>query len=366
MVCPVSFDGKNLGVYNKMIGQGRALRSLGCSVRYAFLKKGNCIIKREETQDEVIYGQSKSAAWSKYRTLYEALNGNGQLEKVDVVYIRHLLFTQPLHRLLLRLKSSKKQIIYEFPTYPYDQEWDKNGKKPLLLIDRMYKEKCLAQVDLVVHYGGFDRAMPSVEITNGVEIPEQLSFNGKTGQTSKEGINVIAVGRWAHWHGLDRAIHGLAKSDIQINLEIIGDGPELNRLKNLTSRLQLHQQIKFLGLQTGTELSERLLAADIALGTLGIHRKGVKKDSSLKHRLYAAYGLPIVLSAQDDDFSEELPFVFKADVGEGPLKWNQIKNGLNKLQENENYKPEIYSYAKQQLSWKTRMEKVMSFFDPTL
>ena len=51
-----------------------------------------------------------------------------------------------------------------------------------------------------------------------------------------------------------------------------------------------------------------LARADVAIGTLALHRKGMSEACALKTRQYLAYGLPVVLGHEDTDFSGADPW----------------------------------------------------------
>jgi hypothetical protein len=171
---------------------------------------------------------------------------------------------------------------------------------------------------------------------------------------------MVAVGKWAYWHGLDGVIRGLALSHENIFLDIVGDGPSSANLMNLANSLKLNSHITFHGYKHGHELENLLFSADIGLGTLGIHRKNVKFDSSLKHRLYCAFGLPFIHPSIDPDFNDNFEFNIKAEISDNPLNIGSILDRFEEIQKISGYPQKIRSYALQNLSWHKKITDVLN------
>ena len=62
--------------------------------------------------------------------------------------------------------------------------------------------------------------------------------------------HLVAVGRLARHKGFDdlvRAVHVLAAAGTDVTLELVGDGPERERLRQLASELRVHDRVRFAG-----------------------------------------------------------------------------------------------------------------------
>jgi glycosyltransferase involved in cell wall biosynthesis len=57
--------------------------------------------------------------------------------------------------------------------------------------------------------------------------------------------------------------------------------------------------------------------ADVAIGPLALHRKGLSEASALKVSEYLAYGLPVILSARETAFPDGAPFLLELPNTEG-------------------------------------------------
>ena len=96
------------------------------------------------------------------------------------------------------------------------------------------------------------------------------------------------MGNVSRWHGLDRMIEGIAgyKGLVHLHFHVVGDGDELDSLKQLKNSVAPSSDIHFHGFMTGQDLDAMFDMCHIAVGSLGIHRKGLGQTSELKAREY--------------------------------------------------------------------------------
>jgi glycosyltransferase involved in cell wall biosynthesis len=73
-----------------------------------------------------------------------------------------------------------------------------------------------------------------------LEIRNQFGF-------SKQDRLVVTVGRLVPWKGIDLLIQTIARLDKSIELLIVGDGPEKNKLTDLAETLSVTHRVRFLG-----------------------------------------------------------------------------------------------------------------------
>jgi hypothetical protein len=104
------------------------------------------------------------------------------------------------------------------------------------------------------------------------------------------------------WHGVDK-IHWLANQRPGWQFHIIGmDSPTAEKTP---TNLVYH------GFLSRSEYESLLAGADIAIGTLALHRKHMYEACPIKVREYLAYGLPTVIGYQDIDFPGPSPFLLQ-------------------------------------------------------
>ena len=75
------------------------------------------------------------------------------------------------------------------------------------------------------------------------------------------------------------------------------------------------------------EAALRLLdRADVGLGTLALHRKGMAEASALKMREYLAVGLPVIYGNEDRDVDPLEPWVLRL-----PNTESNVDDGLDEI-----------------------------------
>jgi glycosyltransferase involved in cell wall biosynthesis len=111
-------------------------------------------------------------------------------------------------------------------------------------------------VDLIVTFGekkGADSGK-FITLSNGVDFSD---IPLKKPAPDYDVLNLIGVARLRYWHGYDRVIKGLERyyrdnPEKKVYFHIVGDGPELPKLKRLTEELRMEEHVIFHGLK-GTE-----------------------------------------------------------------------------------------------------------------
>jgi len=281
----------------------------------------------------------------------------------DIIYIRYPLCHPMFMYFLARLKRMNRRVklIVEFPTFPYYLELSSRGYffQGVGFIDRFCRRFLRYWVDLAVHYGmGQVLRLPTLNLTNGVGQVGRSKVAGKAGIRK---TNIIAIGSWNYWHGIDRLLQGLVEhKGMKVNVVIIGSGPAVLEWKKYASASQPKVDLKFLPHLSEQELGLYLKEADLAIGSLGMFRKRVFLDSSLKHRTYCAESIPFVLATEDPDFPPALPFVHYVAADNTPIDIIQLLQWLSQLRADfPNYQQEMRNYAIEHLSWNVRIKQVL-------
>ena len=132
----------------------------------------------------------------------------------------------------------------------------------------------------------------------------------------KNQIKLIGVANVAIHHGFDRIIKSipeLLKKNIQIRFKIIGgklDSPIIKQLTSLSEKLNVTDNVVFVGFQNQDYIKEAYSNADLAIGSLGLFRIGLNSSSILKIREYCLSGIPFITAGDDPDFPNDVPFRF--------------------------------------------------------
>ena len=366
-------DLTNIGVLKKCLAQVEAFKRLNVKIDLVLLSEKGILLN-----DQLIHSFSKSifrSSFSKYRfyffKLLPIITKKLRFQDYHFLYFRYALSHPTLIQFLKTAKDQNPsiKIISEMPTFPYDKEKVSIVDRLSLKMDQNYRKKLPLYVDRITHYGLESKiySIPTIPISNGIDLKEVTVSKGLPKENS---IRLIAIANWSNWHGLDRLIEGLknyysaCNQEIYISLTIIGNGKAIPEYQHLVKRYDLQKVVHFLPPMSNEQLDHHFDNADIGIGTLGIHRKNIPIDSSLKHREYCARGIPFLLAGNDLDFPNHLPFIIKCEPTDEPIDlkslilfWKDLfKNGkVNKM--------DIRKYAEGQLDWKKRMKKVLTFIE---
>jgi len=285
--------------------------------------------------------------------------------KPNTVILRFVLADQSLIRTFKKLKHYGIRIVLDVPTYPYDKELGKGCYSFLrLLIDKFYRRMFKKYVDFV--YSPSDEpcifGIENIHVTNGIDCS---SISIKKLRKYDDDIHFISVANVSLWHGYDRIIRGMyeyyrGNPSRTVHYHCVGEGEVLPALKQLTNDLRLNRYVVFHGTKAGEELDKIFDESDIALGSLGNHRKGLNSDSALKNREYCARGIPFVIASSDPDFPESFPYILKIPSDDSPVDINEIVEWYEELTNSHpNYSTEMRKYAEEHLSWDAKMKPVI-------
>ena len=158
-------------------------------------------------------------------------------------------------------------------------------------------------------------------IGNSVDV-ESIPVRNQSPAWPDKKLALVAVGTVAIWHGWDKVINvikelydeGFAK--FEIYLTIVGDGPELLRLKKMVRDYKLEEKVKFPGFLKGEALYQEYKKAHLGLGSLGWDRIGVTIASPIKNREYLAAGIPFIYATPDVDISSTSHLAYIVPEGE--------------------------------------------------
>lgn len=346
---------ENIGVVKKLIGQVAGLEYCNCKVDYV-IHDNNYIYLNNKS----IYNISSADVGLNFKWNYFDYLKSLNVEIYDVFIIRYGLSSLSFIRFLrlLQLKNAKAKVLIDMPTFPYQREHLGVVGRVKIFFDWVLNKRIKRLADYVLHSGEETHVLgiPIIKVSNGIDC-NQIKVRT---YNKRKGYAMIAIGKWRNWHGLDRLIKGLANynGDADIKLDIVGDGPELNRLKKLVQEKQLIDRVFFHGVYVGEKLNQLFNQSDIGVGTLGLFRKGVKIDSSLKNREYIARGLPIILSSTDVDIESDLSFVCKVPNDESDIDIKMIETFLDGLDIDDTIL-KTRSFAENHLSWNSKMKSLV-------
>ncbi|MBK7690918.1 MAG: glycosyltransferase [Bacteroidetes bacterium] len=371
-------DYKNNGIHQKYLGIWNALNKNNISSEfYALLfGKGPSVIDMDDfkTKSKEI-GHFVESRFSAFKRVFIG-NYFRLLKKVDFSKFSHLHLRYSFSNyffitFLKQIKTKYPNIIIsiEIATFPYDKEMKDLPKYLILLIDKYYRRKLHKYVDKIVCCTDIQSiyGIDVISFSNGFE-PITTLPSDNFPEPQPKILNILAIAsNISIWHGFDRVIMGMAdyikNNDSNICLHLIGDGTEKDNLEKLANHLGISTLVNFYGYKYETELLEIAQTCDFAIGTLGMHRKGVNFDSSLKSRFYASLGLPFILSTNDICFDNKLPYWKYVEGNDNAIHMDLVIDFYLKLREtNPNFRAEMIEYCGQNLSWENTFKNVITFF----
>lgn len=301
----------------------------------------------------------KIKSFFRYNSFLTFLSQIIDLYEIDVLYYRN---AHPANKLFNLAKKKDLIKIIEFPTYPYIEEYKKIfSTLEYNLFWKTGAKKIEDFADIIVGIVGdnlLNVDKKFILISNGIRLENIKPKN----QLEKSFINLVSIANVAFWHGYDRVIKGMYEyykknSKKEVYYHCVGEGPELENLKNLVKELKLEKYVIFHGTKTGEELDEIVDTCDIAIGSLGMHRTGLEYGSTLKLREYCARGIPFVYGYNDPDFNN-FEYSLKIENDETPVNIEKVIEFYDSIK-NENYIEEMRKYAEENLTWDIKMKPVI-------
>lgn len=342
-------DDNNAGVALKLKGQAKALKAHGFTVDLIYNLGNSIVLNSRPIKHLTGLSVYKKMSW--YNHL-EVIN----LKVYELIWLRHQVSTPSM---ISYLRNARKNlpnitIIMDMPTYPYNKEWTGMRGSAVLTMDWHYRSQLKHHVDLIAHSGPEIRifGIPTISMTNGIDVdqfeesaPEDISHT-----------HILAIGKWRYWHGLDRILSGWDEH-AEATLHIVGDGEYLPKLKSFCSDRNF-KNIFFYGPLTGGPLDQLAKQCHLAIGTLGLHRKGVVVNSSLKHREYCSRGIPFIYSSPDPDFKNRT-FAMEVTADDVIIPISQLLE-FDRICRDQNLRPLMRPYAEKNLSWRQKMSQILA------
>jgi glycosyltransferase involved in cell wall biosynthesis len=307
--------------------------------------------------------------------LYSFIKNDLVANQYECIYIRYHLSDFLFVYLLKLLNSNNSNIAIEIPTYPYKHELLK-WRKGLIryLVDLASQVFLKLYVGRIVTYSN-DTGIFGIKTINTINgiiyndvIPSQKQLHPNTE------INLISVSFTMSCHGYDRLIAGLHHyykngGNANVLYHLVGDGIEIEKYKGLVEKYELEKHVKFYGFKGGQELDEIYDKADIAINSLAIHRIGLKTESTIKSKEYAAKGLPMVSSYEIDAFCSEdnKKYVLKISADESAVNIEEVIQFYKQVYSNtDNLSADIRNASRKRGDMRVTLKEVMDYFNTSI
>lgn len=287
----------------------------------------------------------------------------------DAVYLRFYLPGTGLIKFLTRFKKDRPstKILLEYPTLNVTTEmkkrdwvgritWFLNSNK----VNRL-NQKADYIITLTKDKTLFGK--PAIFMANGIDL--DAIFPVPVPILKNEIILLGVASDCAFYHGFDKVIKGISiykkqGFEIVVSFKIISNplSKNVDYLKNLVKELEVEDLVSFELPRTRAQLAEEYRIVHIGVGTLALHRINLMDNYSLKHREYAAFGLPFIMS-KGDDYFEASPFVLTVERNDEPLDIQQVVDFyLSLRKDHPSYPGEFRKSVEGQITWDAQLKNV--------
>jgi glycosyltransferase involved in cell wall biosynthesis len=270
----------------------------------------------------------------------------------DVTYTRFSLFIPGLRRALGRaplVEEINTNDRVELPMWSPGAGWYHRVTRRWAFADRagyVFLTSELAEVTALRSASG-----RSVVIPNGADLDSVQPLPARGNDRPRV---LFLAGSPSPWQGIDKVLR-LAELRPDLDVDLVGD---------LALDHVVPPNVTVHGFASGDRLIELCSVADIALGTLALHRKAMQEACPLKVREYLALGIPTVIGYRDPD----LVGLDRRFVLEIPNEEGNVEGGASEIA--------AFAYASRgvrvpreaisHLSWRHKEEQRLAFFRSVL
>ena len=384
-VSSVSKSRQYSGILKKVVGQTKGVSELGWDAFYTCMEGDSVTLcKGDDTlQRETFPGGLR---WrDRQKTVADKICGFVENGKYDAVYIKGFLASPYACKIAACAKKSnqKCRVIFEIATYPYWGTW-------LQLLKTDFKDHQLRSflghlfeigqhitsmpqmkrnVNMLAVFGKPVKRLwkiPCVMLDNGITFTD---FHSKTYRYAKDGIHILGVVGTTLSHGYSRVLNGIAKykdqggfAKMPVYFDIVGGNDTIKELKSEVLKLQIAQNVSFLGYKNSKELQQLYDYCDIAVSVLGGFSYHLNYMSPIKSREYCAAGMPF-LYAYEDTLPPDAPFAMKIPNNSSPVNIGDVVKFAENCRRNPEISVQERQYAADHYDWKIIMKRVLDFAD---
>lgn len=307
------------------------------------------------------------------RDYKKALN---DLENPDFIYVRRAVADRKYVKFWKKIKEKYPncKIIIEIFTYPYDKDnfaaWN---AWPFYIKELIYRRNLKKYIDRFVTYSKETEifGVPTICTTNGVNVEKIPIVKGEY-QNNK--LTLIGVAYMQRHHGYERIIEGMFRyyqnkgTKYEVELLLVGEGPEKSKYYNLVQKYQLQNHVKFYPNTFGKQLDEMYDASDIALASFGMYKLGIYDSLvALKTRECLAKGMPLITGCKVDILDDDFKYVKNFPNSEQAIEIEEVIKFYEKLKKEDSDKKtvanNIRKFAVQYVDMKSVMKPIMEYIE---
>lgn len=362
----------SLGISSKVISQAKAAEEVGHDVLISKDYGRETRIERPGSGEVLAtYVWEGGSRKGKYAFLRDWIIAN----RVQVLIVRFDHLDSVFCSFSKAVRSGGTVVAIEFPTFPFESERDARHRR--LFDSKRYlsyiAHRAYARVESRRSKHAqlyFDYAItyledqtiwnvPNITYDNGIDL---ASIPLRSNREPDGVIKLIAVAKFALHHGMDRLIRGMARYEgsRKVHLTLVGIGAESGALERLVRECGVSDMVTFAGIVVGKDLDKQFDNADIAIGSLGLHRIGITLGSTMKAREYCARGMPFVYSFPEKGFNGDEQFALKLSNDDAPIDIDTIISFADEMAADTKVRQKMRQFAEDHFDWKVQMNKVLT------
>lgn len=386
-----SISESSKGIFKKQFYKITAFEKAGCIVKpILFTHEIKNSYDKETFQipidDTIIRNRySKKIIWrflpyllarNSAKIIYENIKNN--IKGIDYAYIRYSGADFHSLKLFKLLKNKKIKIIFEYNGHVYNDEVI-NFKSNMSVftfykyINEKYFQKKVARYaniivgvtnELTEFYSKLNPLAVKYTLSNGVDISKFLKRNPINYDCDCIKFLFLS-GSVNYWHGLDRFLNGLKQYTGSRKIELTIAGlvhAEYKKYNYINGNIS----VNFLNSLDGAELNTLFNDHHIGIGSLALHRMGLKEASVLKVREYIVRGMPFILGYKDtdlfnaDDFKH---FYFEVKPDESFLNIEDVLRFADRVLTIKNYSQKMSELGGPLVDYKPKIEGLVHLME---
>lgn len=296
------------GIFKKVCAESDAVGHVVGSCQLVTRRGDKAVVKLQDELEQNLQEVS----------FFEYINKVIDSGNVELFYIRHMIPSPALIRMLKKAKDKKIRIYYEIPTYPYFAEQFRTSRKKYravakIVLDVIFWPLIYLYIDKLVVIRSNTKSKTyskMIEITNGVGITN-IKEKNYDNRKDDNCFRMVAVGTLYPYHGYDRVLKGLAECKERVDgkkveFHVIGASQTIDELQMMSNSLGLNN-VFFHGIKTTDQLNEMYDQFNVGLGCMALHRRNADIDTTLKIIEYYCRGIPVISTGKcplvDEKFS---------------------------------------------------------------
>jgi glycosyltransferase involved in cell wall biosynthesis len=332
-VFSLDFARKDTGGLREMaVGFLRAVTNAEVKWEAAFQWKGKLRIERDLQSVDSIEVPSVHRNWRlvlyQHTKFWKELDDYCRSNSYSCYWLQYVVGSNAMTKFVV---SRELSVYLDIPTYPFIAETTGIRRIVAKLTQRNLERMAQHCVKIASPTSKAPAILgrPSMSVTNGVDTK---LIQVQSDQLPAPPYRLVGFGQWSRWHGIDRLILGIARCKMQdlFIIELAGSGPIINDWDLLAKE----HGVSFASMPScyGIDRDKMIARSHAGIGTLATHRRALETDSSLKNRMYLAYGIPVIVTERDPDLPV-CPEIFLVEENDDPLDMREIKDWLSQLQE---------------------------------